>query len=308
MPFFSIIIPLYNKEKFVQKTLQSVLDQVFVDFELIIINDGSTDASEEKVLSFDDTRIRYFFKENEGVSATRNFGILKASTQYITFIDADDYWYSDFLKKMYQYIVLFPEQKVFSAAIETETFKKIFPSKYSIKKTNDFEIVNYFQASQLELVICTSCAVFHKDVFDKVGIFDTHIKSGEDTDLWIRIGLVYPVLFSWKILARYVYDEKGLSKDIKYSCVKLDFLKFKELEQSNHDLKKYLDLNRFSLAIKCKLAQENNLFLTYYKAIDSANLNFKKRILLRLPSFLLKGLIYLKTFLADMGIGSSAFK
>ena len=125
MPFFTVIIPLYNKENFIENTLKSVLNQNFTDFEVIIINDGSTDKSEEKVFRFKDSRILYFLKSNEGVSATRNFGIEKANAQYIAFIDADDYWYPDFLQEMYRYITLFPEQKVFSSAIETETLKKI---------------------------------------------------------------------------------------------------------------------------------------------------------------------------------------
>ena len=308
MPFFSVIIPLYNKEKFIVKTLQSVLDQVFTDFEVIIINDGSTDTSEDKVLSFKDSRIQYFYKENEGVSSARNLGIEKARSHFITFIDADDYWYSNFLEKMHYYIIQFPQQKVFSAAIEIETSKKIIPSGYSIKKTNDFEIVNYFQASSKTTAICTSCAVFHKSVFEKVGDFDINIKSGQDTDLWIRIGLVYSVLFSWEILARYVYDAESLSKNQNYSCVKLDFSKFEELEKTNSDLKKFLDLNRFSLAIKSKLSNKKTLFNTYSKDIDLINLSYKKRILLQLPAFLLKRLITLKSVLADNGYGSSVFK
>lgn len=68
MPFFSVIIPLYNKENFIENTLKSVLNQKFTDFEIIIVNDGSTDKSEEKLLRFKDSRIQYFCKENEGVS------------------------------------------------------------------------------------------------------------------------------------------------------------------------------------------------------------------------------------------------
>lgn len=308
MPFFSVIIPLYNKEKFIVKTLQSVLDQVFTDFEVIIINDGSTDTSEDKVLSFKDSRIQYFYKENEGVSSARNLGIEKARSHFITFIDADDYWHPTFLEKMHYYIIQFPQQKVFSAAIEFETSKKTIPSSYSIKKTNDFEIVNYFQSSTKTSVIWTSCAVFHKSVFEKVGVFDVNIKSGQDTDLWIRIGLVYSVLFSWEILARYIYDAESLSKNQNYSCVKLDFSKFEELEKTNSDLKKFLDLNRFSLAIKSKLSNKNTLFNTYSRDIDLIHLSYKKRILLQLPAFLLKRLITLKSVLADNGYGSSVFK
>ena len=309
MAFFSIIIPLYNKENFIENTIQSVLDQTFQDFEIIVINDGSTDKSEEKLLQFKNSKIQYFSKKNEGVSATRNYGIEKANANFITFLDADDYWYPTFLETMFTNISIATDQKVFSGAIEFETSKKTIPSKYSILKTNeDFEIVDYFKASIKETVLCTSCAVFHKSIFTEIGNFDTKIKSREDTDLWIRIGLVYPVVFSWKLLARYVYDPKSLSKNNKWITDKMNFSKFEEAERTNSDLKKFLDLNRFSLAVKSKLANEKTLFHAYYKAIDLKTLSWKKRFLLQLPTFILRFLISFKTFLANIGISSSVFK
>jgi len=308
MPFFSIIIPLFNKENFIKNTLKSVLNQSFIDFEVIIINDGSTDKSEEKILEFNDVRIQYFYKENGGVSAARNFGIEKAKSNYITFIDADDYWYPNFLQEMFENSNRFPELKVFSAVIEVETSKKVIPSSYSIVKTGDCEIVNYFDASLKETVICTSCAVFHKSVFEKTGNFDINLKSGEDTDMWIRIGLNYPILFSWKILARYVYDPKSLTKNHKTTINSFDFSKYTLLEKTNPSLKKFLDLNRFSLAIKSKIIGEKEHFLVFYKAINLENMSLKKRILLQLPVYIIKPLIDLKTMLANFGLGNSVFK
>ena len=308
MPFFSIIIPLFNKENFIESTLKSVLNQSFGDFEVLIINDGSTDKSEEKVLNFKDPRIHYFYKENGGVSTARNFGIEKATSNYITFIDADDYWYPDFLQEISKNIYRLPDLKVFSAAIEVETSKKVIRSSYSIVKTGDCEMVNYFEASLKETVICTSCAVFHKSVFEKAGGFDIQLKSGEDTDMWIRIGLIFPILFSWKVLARYVYDEKSLSKNHKYPIECIDFYKYALLEKTNPSLKKFLDLNRFSLAIKSKIIGDKTNFLKFYKAIDLENMSLKKRILLKLPALLLNPLIDLKILLANFGLGNSVFK
>ena len=308
MAFFTVIIPLFNKEKFIESTLKSVLNQRFIDFEVLIINDGSTDKSEEKVLKFIDNRIHYFYKENGGVSVARNFGIAQAQSDYITFIDADDYWYPNFLQEMFENIKRFPEPKVFSAAIEVETSKKVFSSSYSIVKTNDCEIVNYFEASCKETVICTSCAVFHKSVFEKTGLFDINLKSGEDTDMWIRIGLNYPILFSWKILARYVYDPESLTKNHKITIDSLNFFKYALIEKTNPNLKKFLDLNRFSLAIKSKIIGDQARFLGFYNEIDLENLSLKKRILLQLPAVLLKPLIAVKTILATLGLGYSVFK
>ena len=308
MGFFTVIIPLYNKEDFIENTLKSVINQTFTDFDVLIINDGSTDKSEEKVLKFKDIRIQYFYKENGGVSSARNFGIEKAKSNYITFIDADDYWYPNFLQEMSKNINHFPELKVFSAAIEVETSKKVIKSNYSIVKTGHFEVVNYFDASLKETVVCTSCAVFHKSVFEKTGDFDINLKSGEDTDMWIRIGLIYPILFSWRILARYVYDDNSLTKNHKTTIISFDLSKYTLIEKTNPSLKRFLDLNRFSLAIKSKIIRDKTNFLKFYKAIDFTNLSLKKRILLKLPVYVLKSLVDLKTYLANIGLENSVFK
>lgn len=308
MAFFSIVIPLFNKENFIENTLNSALNQTCSDFEIIIINDGSTDKSEEKVLAFKDPRIRYFSKENGGASTARNHGIQKATSAYITFLDADDYWYPTFLEEMLECITSKNEYKVFASAIEIETTKKTFTASYSIPKKGKYEVVNYFKASLAYSAICTSAAVFHSSVFDQIGLFDTRIKSGQDTDMWIRIGLQYPIVFSWKILARYVYDSQSLSKNKNLSSEKMIFDKFIEDEKQHTELKTFLDLNRYSLAIKCKLSNEKTVFKTYYKAIDLKRLSLKKIILLHLPAFALRQLIALQSFLTSNGLGNSVFK
>jgi hypothetical protein len=209
---------------------------------------------------------------------------------------------------MFKNIQSYPEQKVFSGAIEIDTSKKVIPASYSILKTNDCELVNYFTASYRETAICTSCAVFHKSIFSEVGTFDLEIRSGQDTDMWTRIGLNYPVVFSWKILARYIYDENSLSRNKNYLDQKINFSKFEEQEKTNLSLKKFLDLNRFSLAIKSKVIADDDNFNSYYKAIDLKTLSLKKRILLIMPAFILKPLINFKLILANTGFGNSVFK
>jgi|JI6StandDraft_1071083.scaffolds.fasta_scaffold93793_2 glycosyltransferase involved in cell wall biosynthesis len=308
MPQFSIIIPVFNKEKFIEDTLKSVLQQSFTDYEILIINDGSTDASEAKILAFNDARIQYFRKENEGVSEARNYGIENAKSEYITFLDADDYWYPNFLEEMLLNIGKFPEQKVFAGAIEIENPKNVIPSSYSIPKSAESIVVNYFEASYLEGVIFTSCAAFHKSVFETIGNFDPKIKSGQDTDLWIRIGLVYPVVFSFKILTRYIYDPNSLSKKSDLLHQKLDFSKFTEAEKSNPALKKFLDLNRYSLAIKSKLINDKTNFYKFTSDINFSNLSLKKRILLRLPGFALHFLLQVNLLFVQLGWSKSVFK
>jgi glycosyltransferase involved in cell wall biosynthesis len=303
MPYFSIVIPVYNKEKFVVKTIESVLSQTFIDYEIIIVNDGSTDQSEAKISTFNDNRIKYYSKKNEGVALARNFGIEKATADYICFLDADDYWYPTFLETMQRYSSELPEQKVFAAAIEIETKNKTISAHYSIPSTSDFEIVNFFDASQKECALWTSSVCIHKSVFEKVGDFDTNIKHGEDTELWIRIGLQFPIVFIRKILARYVYDEKSISRNSNYYFEQYTFDKYAVEEKKNPALKKYMDLIRFSAVIKCKLHGDWKTAQEIYSEIDFKNISYKKRILLELPPIMLKPLIRLKHFL-----GNSVFR
>jgi glycosyltransferase involved in cell wall biosynthesis len=308
MPYFSIVIPVFNKAAFLKTTLDSVLAQSFTDFELILVNDGSTDGSASVIAGFNDDRIRYFERPNGGASVARNFGIAKAQSNYVTFLDADDYWYPDFLQEMFGAINRFGDEKIFAGAIEIEMPEKVFQAQYSIEKKSEIQVVDYFDASSKTTIICTSCAVFDKSIFEEIGNFDTMIRSGQDTDLWIRMGLVYPVVFSPKILARYVYDAKSLSKDKAYITQKLNFAKFAEAEKSNAKLKKFLDFNRFSFAIKCKLNGDGTNFTQYRNGIDSKNLTLRKKILLDLPAFAINALINFNAVLVRLGISQTVFK
>jgi len=308
MPLFSIIIPLFNKEDHIDTTLKSALNQTFTDFEILIVNDGSTDKSEEKVSDFKDDRIQYFSKMNEGVSATRNFGISKASGKYIAFLDADDLWRLDFLQNMSLLILQFPDEKVFSSAIEVEIDGKIFEASYSIPKNEKPQLIDFFEGSSNQTALFTSSAVFKKSVFNQVGNFDTNLKTGEDIDLWIRIGLQHKVVFSWKIGARYCEAKNSLSKNNIDYAEKSDFLKYSKLESNNENLRKYLDLNRFSLALKAKMANQNLQFHRFKKLIDLKNLSWKQKIVLQLPASLLQLSYRLKTFLHKRNIRLSVFK
>jgi glycosyltransferase involved in cell wall biosynthesis len=108
MPLISVIIPLYNKEQFIEATLLSVLNQTFSDYEIIIINDGSTDKSVEVVNSFDDNRIILYTTKNKGVSHARNFAISKANSDLIALLDGDDQWEPTHLENLYKLYTNFP--------------------------------------------------------------------------------------------------------------------------------------------------------------------------------------------------------
>ncbi|MCB0445703.1 MAG: glycosyltransferase family 2 protein, partial [Gelidibacter sp.] len=118
MPFFSVIIPLYNKEKHIKTTLDSVLAQTFNDFEVIIVNDGSTDKSLKIAETFDDKRIHIHTTENKGVSYARNYGVSKSNSNLIAFLDADDYWFPHHLKDLKHLIKKFPNCGLYCKAYD----------------------------------------------------------------------------------------------------------------------------------------------------------------------------------------------
>src|SRR5690554_3840739 len=110
----SVVIPLYNKEKSIMNTIQSVLNQTFQDFEIVVINDGSTDKSAEIVEHIKDFRIRLVHQENQGVSAARNRGIKEAKYDWVAFLDGDDWWSDDFLTVLNDLQIKYPDAGIWA--------------------------------------------------------------------------------------------------------------------------------------------------------------------------------------------------
>lgn len=309
MPKFSVVISVYNKEKYIAKTLESVLNQNFNDFEVVILNDGSTDNSEAEILKFNDPRIRYFSQENSGASAARNFTIKQAQTNLIALMDADDYWYPFYLEEQNRLVNKFPQHSVFATATEVNRNGKTFKNSYSIKTIgNTATVVDYFEASQLDSVLLSISTVIKKDVFEAVGWYNPEIKSGEDTDLYVRIGLKYPVVFSPKVCATYFMKKSGLFSSAKNLKEKAKFEEYEIFEAENPALKKFLDLNRYSLCVLAKIEGDKKAFSEIYEKIDLKNLSKKQKFLLRQNKTILKYLSKTKDNLEKLGLRLGTFK
>src|SRR5690554_4366466 len=141
---FSIIIPLYNKENSVFETLNSVFNQSFSEFEVILVNDGSSDNSLKVVQKFMDPRLKVYSKENGGVSDARNYGISKAENEYIAFLDADDFWESFYLEKMRELIHRYPDCGMYNSAYRMNINSKIVELDFNVPLG---VIENYFRKS-----------------------------------------------------------------------------------------------------------------------------------------------------------------
>lgn len=303
MPKFSIVIPLYNKENEIQHTLNSVLQQNFSDFEVLVINDGSTDNSGQKVLAFSDKRIKYLKTENGGVSKARNKGIALATSPLIAFLDADDIWLPGHLQDLNDLYENFPQAGLL---IKNYTFvyadnHQISPVFNGINNENFRGIVqDFFYASLNYRMAWTSAVAVQKDVFTKVGVFDEQITlgAGEDTDMWTRIALHYPVAFDSRVSALYKLDASNRishSQTLKRKFSKLD--KFVKHEQNNPSLKKFIDRYRIEYALKHKLAGATETTEFYLKNVDKKNIQVKTKLLFAMPTSLLKFLYRLKKVL-----------
>lgn len=201
---FSVVIPLYNKEHYIEKTIRSVLAQTCPDYEVIVVDDGSKDSSLALAKKFEGGNIRVIAQENQGVSVARNTGILNASGKYICFLDADDEWRPDYLATIQSLTDKYPESAIFvtayavnmgngkvnhSTRLEPET--GCLPSYWlTLAKGYDF--------------VWTSATTMRRDTLIQAGLFKPGEKIGQDLDMWARVARINPrVAYSSRICVNY---------------------------------------------------------------------------------------------------------
>lgn len=205
-PFFSVVIPLYNKEETISETIHSVLSQTFDNFEVIVVNDGSRDNGPSVVGKIQDPRIIMVHQENAGVSAARNKGVERALGKYIAFLDGDDKWKNNHLEELYTLITEYSGQ----ASVFVTNFLRRFPDGEIFLNRNDLKrgiIRNYFKAAIKVAVVQTSCVCISKKALLSTKGFNPNYSMGEDTDLWNRLARKYNIAYS--PVATSIYDTNG---------------------------------------------------------------------------------------------------
>jgi glycosyltransferase involved in cell wall biosynthesis len=305
MPLFSVIIPLYNKERHVAATLNSVIAQTFTDFEIIIVNDGSTDGSEDAVKSFNDPRIIYVRTENKGVSSARNTAIQMANGTLIAFLDADDDILPNHLQVLHSLYSNHPEAGMFASRYYFKLpGNKLQKSVFNSVIESFTGIVPDFFASSLNHRMATSSSIaVPKSVFETTGLFNENYTNCEDTDMWVRIGINYPVALSNEYTAVYNFHiADSLSKNSLDTQKVMDFNNYIAHENTNPGLKQYLDLYRIEYAIKYRLQGNIMLSTLLLENVLVENISLSKKILLALPPAVLKTLLFIKKRLYNNGI------
>src|SRR5919202_4312270 len=188
MPLISVIIPAYNAEKTIKQTIESVLNQTFSDFEIIVINDGSQDSTLEIVSSIPDPRIKVFSYPNAGPQKSRNRGWGNASGEYVSFLDADDLWTPDKLEAQLKALQENPQ-----AAVAYSWSDWIDESGQFLRAGGHITVNGnaYEKLLLRDFVESGSNPLIRRQALDKVGDFDQSVTPAEDWDMWLRLAARY---------------------------------------------------------------------------------------------------------------------
>jgi glycosyltransferase involved in cell wall biosynthesis len=200
----TIITPCYNSEATLEATLQSVLNQNFNDWEVIIVNDGSTDATEQIAIKWTekDQRFKYFAKKNEGLGKSRNYGIEKAQGKYILPLDSDNLLEKDFCRKAIEVFKNYPNIDV------VHGYAEYFGEKDGLWKIDDFDLQKMLIHNYID-----ACAIFKKEIWKKVGGYDENMpyQGHEDWEFWIALSNQKAVFFNLhEITFKYFVSNKSM--------------------------------------------------------------------------------------------------
>ena len=200
IPCISIVMPLYNKEAEVQRSINSVRAQTFKEFEIIVINDGSTDKGPKIVKSFNDPRMRVIDQANAGVSAARNRGIAEAQADLIAFLDADDEWAPDFLETIIRLRGKFPLCEVFATNYffcRSNNYRRPTIIRGLPQGFKEGILKDYFKvASQSDPPLWSSAVAVTKKAIEVIGGFPVGVVAGEDLLTWARLAVQYDISYT----------------------------------------------------------------------------------------------------------------
>lgn len=238
MPTISVIIPVYNSEQTIRETIESVLKQTFSDFELLVINDGSQDSSLEIISSIQDSRLNVFSYPNGGVSASRNRGIVRASGEFIAFLDSDDLWTSDKLESQLQALQANPNAGVAYSWTDyiDRSGKFVCPGNHVTANGDVYEqllLQNFLENGSTPLI--------RREALIEVGNFDESLFGPEDWDMYLRLAANYQFVAVPKVQVLYRISANSISSNVfrqASECLKVIERAFNQAPASLQPLKK----------------------------------------------------------------------
>jgi|GEM_PF-469724 glycosyltransferase involved in cell wall biosynthesis len=221
-PYFSVVIPVFNKKKEIIRCLESCSSQAFLNFEVIVIDDGSTDGSGELARQFQDERVSVWSIENSGQGAARNYGSSKANGRYVAFLDADDTWASNHLLELNLLTTRHPFADAASTMFAYMKDGRVKSTKLDNLIIDDDVLVNYLEVTaEKTSPIHTNSICIRKEKFQELGGFDKSLPLAQDIDLWIRLYCTSDILYSMKVTSFYHIDSsnmvtKSSDRTVKY--------------------------------------------------------------------------------------------
>lgn len=252
-PFFSVVIPTYNRQETILRSVNSVINQKYSNFELIVVDDGSTDNTKELL---QDLNLIYIYKDNAGVSSARNLGIRSAKADWVCFLDSDDEWLPNKLEIFHNKINANPSFKFFhSNEIWIRNNVRVnAPKKFD--KSN----LNLFERSLDTCIISPSTSCINVDLIKTYDGFDESLVCCEDYDLWLKILLDQEVFFIEDYLTK---KYGGHNDQLSTSFVAMDYFKIKSL--NNILINSKPDIEHKQLMINTFLRKSKRLLSGYIK-------------------------------------------
>ena len=294
---FSVIIPTYNRLELLKRAIDSVLNQTFQEFEIIVVDDCSSDGTQNWGKRINHKHITYLRnKTNKGLAFNRNHGANNSKYDFLVFLDDDDIWLSNHLSELKKLITLYPNAGLYCNSYiinygENEV-KAIHDNKYlntTVTKFSNFEcFVN-------KNALCApSASMIPKKVFDEIGGFNPNISFTEDTYIQVRIALKYPIVYNSNATIIYSQDTgNNMSLTMVNNKNYMDFDKYLVHKKEFPHLKIWLDNIRFYLGQK-HLEVGNKGYINFFSKIDRKNLTLDKRIFISLNYGLMKLILKLK--------------
>ena len=208
---FSVIIPLYNKEREIEATIRSVLAQSYPPKEIVVVNDGSKDRSAEVVRGIDSPLIRLIDQPNAGECAARNRAIREATGDYVALIDADDQWEAGFLEEINRLINDYPDCGLYCTSFQVVSSEGLYRAPCPEERG---VVENFFRDSAHRYIAIPSASAMPRTLFDEIGGFPEGMKIAGDLYMWIKLARKYRVCFSPKPLVRYLKEASNRSASI----------------------------------------------------------------------------------------------
>jgi glycosyltransferase involved in cell wall biosynthesis len=282
--------------------LGSALAQTWSDFEVTVVDDGSTDRGPQLVLATSDPRVRLVRQDNAGVSAARNRGIRESTGRYVAFLDGDDEWLPEHLATLEGLIRRFPEAGIYATSYWNLWDEGKNPARIGgVPQTPDWEglLPSYLGAACAgDPPVWMSTVCVPRPVLDKVDLFPVGVRTGEDLDLWLRIALAHPVAFSSKLTA--FYDRRASVAANRYYPEEEQLIeRWRSYVGATPppDFERYIDCKKLDVARKCLLAGNRAHAAEILASMKSGDWARQRRLMgiaCRVPSWCLGAAVKLK--------------